>query len=215
VPIEVVGIVEGIREGPLDAAIPPVLYLPFNQSTDYYFSVVVRTSQDERPLLPALTATIHRIDPGILTVRGMAMNDRINNSQSAYLHRSLAWLVGGFAALALLLGVVGLYGVIDCSVSQRSREVGIRMALGAQPRSVYLLILREAGWLTALGIGMGLAGSAAAASLMRGLLFGVRSWDGATLAAVAAVLGIAALTASFIPARRAASVNPVEALRSE
>jgi ABC-type antimicrobial peptide transport system permease subunit len=89
------------------------------------------------------------------------------------------------------------------------------MALGAQPRSVYLLILREAGWLTALGIGMGLAGSAAAASLMRGLLFGVRSWDGATLAAVAAVLGIAALTASFIPARRAASVNPVEALRSE
>ena len=102
-PIEVVGIVEGIREGPLDAAIPPVLYLPFNQSTDYYFSVVVRTSQDERPLLPALTATIHRIDPGILTVRGMAMNDRINNSQSAYLHRSLAWLVGGFAALALSL----------------------------------------------------------------------------------------------------------------
>jgi ABC-type antimicrobial peptide transport system permease subunit len=123
--------------------------------------------------------------------------------------------VGGFAALALLLGVVGLYGVIAYSVSQRSREIGIRMALGAQPHSVYRLILREAGWLTAMGIGMGLAGSVAAASLMRGLLFGVRSWDVATLAAVAAVLGIAALTASFIPARRAASVNPLEALRSE
>jgi predicted permease len=215
VPIEVVGIVGDIREGPLDSAIPPVLYIPFNQNTDYYFSLVVRTSQDERPLLPALTATIHRIDPGILTVGGMAMNDRINSSQSAYLHRSLAWLVGGFAALALLLGVVGLYGVIAYSVSQRSREIGIRMALGAQPRSVYRLILSEAGWLTAMGIGMGMAGSVAAASLMRGLLFGVRSWDVATLAAVAAVLGIAALTASFIPARRAASVNPVEALRSE
>jgi predicted permease len=214
-PMEIVGIVEDIREGPLDAAIPPVLYVPFNQDADTFFGLVVRTSQDERPLLPALAATIHQIDPGIVTVRGMTMTVRINDSQSAYLHRSAAWLVGGFAALALLLGVVGLYGVIAYSVSQRSREIGIRMALGAQPRSVYRLILKEAGWLIAFGVTIGSVCSVAAATLMRGLLFSVRSWDAPTLAGVAALLAVSALLASFIPARRAASVNPVDALRSE
>ena len=89
------------------------------------------------------------------------------------------------------------------------------MALGAQPSAVYRLILKEAGWLTAVGIVAGLVCSVAAATLMRGLLFGVRSWDVPTLAAVAGVLGIAALLASFLPARRAASVNPVDALRAE
>jgi predicted permease len=214
-PIEIVGIVEDIREGPLDAAIPPVLYVPFNQDTDSSFGLVVRTSQDERPLLPALAAAVHKIDSGIVTVRGTTMTVKINASQSAYLHRSAAWLVGGFAALALLLGVVGLYGVIAYSVSQRSREIGIRMALGAQPSSVYQLILKEAGWLTAFGVIIGSVCSVAAATLMRGLLFGVRSWDAPTLAAVAGLLAVSALLASFIPARRAASVNPVEALRAE
>ncbi len=215
VPVEIVGIVEDIREGPLDAAIPPVVYFPFNQNTDSYLGIVVRTTQAERSLLPALAATIREIDPGIVTVGGMTMAERINDSASAYIHRSLTWLVGGFAALALLLGVVGLYGVVAYSVSRRNREIGIRMALGAQPRSVYRLILKEAGWLTSFGILMGLVCSVAAATLMRGLLFGVRSWDLATLAGVAGVLGISALAASFIPARRAASVNPIEALRAE
>ena len=214
-PMEIVGIVEDIREGPLDVAIPPILYASFNQNPDDYFSLVVRTVQSEGALLPAIRATIHRIDPDIVSLGGATMTARINDSQSAYLHRSLAWLVGGFAALALLLGVVGLYGVIAYSVSQRAREIGIRMALGAQAGSVYRLILKEAGWLTALGIGLGLAGSVAAATLMRGLLFGVGSWDAATLASVAGILGVAALLASFIPARRAASVNPVDALRAE
>jgi predicted permease len=213
--IEIVGVVEDIREGPLDAPIPPVLYIPFTQSTDDYFSLVVRTARDEHSLVPALRTAIHQVNPEIVPIGGATMIDLINDSQSAYLHRSLAWLVGGFAALALLLGVVGLYGVIAYSVSQRSREIGIRMALGAQAGSVYRLILKEAGWLILVGIGMGLAGSIGAATLMRGLLFGVRSWDAATLASVAAILAIAALAASFIPARRAASVNPVDALRAE
>jgi predicted permease len=212
---QIVGIVDDIREGPLDAPIPPVLYLPFDQSPDNDFALVVRTSRDERPLVPLLAATIRAIDPAIVPLKGMTMTAKIQDSPSAYLHRSLAWLVGGFAAMALLLGVVGLYGVVAYSVSRRSREIGIRIALGAQSRSIYELILREAGRLIALGIAIGVACSVGAARLMRGVLFGVRSWDVPTLAAVAGVLATAALLATLIPARRAASVNPVESLRAE
>jgi macrolide transport system ATP-binding/permease protein len=123
--------------------------------------------------------------------------------------------VGGFAAIALLLGVVGLYGVIAYSVSQRTREIGVRIALGAQRRSVYQLILKEAGGLAAAGIVIGLACSVGAASLIRKLLFGTPPWDIPTLVAVAIVLGMSALLASYIPARRAASLDPIEALRAE
>ena len=214
-PTEIVGLVGDIREGPLDIVIPPVLYIPFFQSTDNYLGLMVRTAQPAPSLLPALAATIRKLDPAIAPVGGMTMIDRINDSPAAYLHRSSAWLVSAFAGVALLLGVVGLYGVIAYSVSRRNREIGVRMALGAQPRAIYRLILKEAWWLIVFGISAGLALSLAAATLMRGLLFGVRSWDVPTLGAVAAVLAVAALLASFIPARRAASVNPVEALRAE
>jgi predicted permease len=214
-PIEIVGIVEDIREGPLDVEIPPVLYIPFQQSPDRYFSLVVRTRQEEHALLPALAATMRRIDPGIVTDGGKSMTDKIDDSPSVYILRSSVWLVGGFAVLALLLGVVGIYGVIAYSVSQRTREIGVRMALGAEPGSVYRLIMREAAWLAAVGIGAGLACSVAALRLIRGLLFGVEPWDVPTLAAVAALLAVAAMSASYFPARRAASVDPVEALRAE
>jgi macrolide transport system ATP-binding/permease protein len=215
VPMEIVGIVEDIREGPLDADIPPVMYRPFNQSTDDSFSLVVRTSQAEAALIPAIAASLKKLDGRLVTSRGTTMKERIQDSPSAYLHRTSAWIVAGFASLAMLLGVVGLYGVVAYSVGQRTREIGVRMALGAEPNSVYRLILGEAGWLTGIGIVLGLVLSVAAASAMRGLLFGVRSWDVPTLASVAVVLALAALAASFIPARRAAGINPVEALRAE
>jgi predicted permease len=212
---QIVGIVDDIREGPLDAPIPPVLYIPFDQNPDNGFSLVVRTAQDERPLIPLLAAAIREIDPAIVPLKGMTMAAKIQDSTSAYVHRSLAWLVGAFAAMALLLGVVGLYGVVAYSVSQRNREIGIRIALGARPRSIYQLILREAGLLIAFGIVVGAGCSVAAAGLMQGLLFGVKSWDLPTLAAVAGLLSMAALLATLMPARRAASVNPVESLRAE
>jgi predicted permease len=215
VTIPIVGVVDDIREGPLDAPIPPVLYFPFDQRGDSYFALVVRASGDEQPLLPAIAAAIRKIDAGIVPRGGMTMAGRIQDSQSAYLHRSLAWLVGGFALLALLLSVIGLYGVVAYSVSQRNREIGIRMALGAQPRSIYVLVLSEAARLIGLGTAIGMVSAVAAAGLMHGLLFGVRSWDVPTLAGVAVVLGVAALVASIVPAHRAASVNPVESLRAE
>jgi macrolide transport system ATP-binding/permease protein len=162
-----------------------------------------------------MAGAIRKIDRGIVTRDGMTMRERIQDSDSAYMHRSLAWLVGAFAAVALLLSVVGLYGVVAYSVSQRHREIGIRTALGASRGSIYKMILSEAGRLIGVGAAAGIGASIGAAGLMSGLLFGVRSWDAPTLAMVAGILGTIALLATLIPARRAASVDPVESLRAE
>ena len=141
----------------------------------------------------------HSIDPGLGLVDPSTMNEYMRSSPTAYLHKSSAWLVGGFASVALVLAVVGLYGVIAYSVAQRTREIGVRMALGAPRGSVYAMVLKEAGWLTAIGIALGLVASVGAATLIRKLLFGTAAWDAATLASVAIVLGGAAMLASFLP----------------
>jgi macrolide transport system ATP-binding/permease protein len=214
-PMQVVGIVEDIKEGALDESTWPTLYVAYNQDPDDHFTLVVRTSNNEQALLPALAAAIHRFNPGIATFDPRTMRARIDNTPAAYLRRCSAWLVGGFALLALLLGAAGLYGVIAYSVSRRTREIGVRMALGAQRATVYRLIMAEAGWLITAGIAIGLVCALAAANLLRDLLFGVRAADPEILAAVAAVLAVAALLATYIPARRAATVNPVDALRAE
>ena len=212
---EVVGVVEDVRESTLDTDTWPTIYYPFNQSTDNNFSLVIRTSQDESSVFMSAIGAIRQIDPEIGLMNEATMNQKISDSQTAYLHRSSAWLVGGFATVALMLSVVGLYGIIAYSVSQRTREIGVRMALGAQRGSVLQLILKEAGRLTAGGLVLGIVCSLAAATLMSKLLFDVRSWDMPTLAAVAVLLSLAALLASYIPARRASKVDPMVALRYE
>ncbi len=211
----IIGVVEDIRDGALDDEVWPAEYHPFNQDPNNYFALMVRTSQKPEAVLPSLGPAIHRLDPDLGSSNEATMHGLIDSSTPAYLHRSSVWLTGGFAVTALLLGVVGLYGVVAYSVSQRTREIGVRMALGAENAAVYRLILKDAGWMATVGIALGAAASIGAAELARKLLFRVSSWDVPTLAVVAAVLGAAALAASFMPARRAASVNPVEALRSE
>jgi len=213
--MEIVGVVDDIKEGPLDQTTNATMYVPFDQEPDRRFYVIVRTSKAEESVLPVLAGAIHQIDSGLMFSGEDTMTGRIHNSPSAYLHRSSAWLVGGFAAIALLLSVVGLYGVVAYSVSQRTREIGVRMALGAQRSIVCRLILGEAGWLAALGILAGLICSIGAATLMRKLLFGVQVWDVPTLFAMTLILAACILLASYLPARRAASVNPIEALRAE
>jgi macrolide transport system ATP-binding/permease protein len=214
-PIEIIGVVEDVKEVNLEDLNWGALYVPNGQNPHVWPSILVRTSQPEALLFRQVPAVIHRIDPLITVSTGVTMTERINQSPSAYLHSSAAWLVGSFASAALVLGIVGFYGVVAYSVGQRTREIGLRMAMGAQRGTVYKLILGEAGRLTAIGVALGLLGSLGAATLLRSMLFGVRSWDPPTLIAAALVLVAGAVLASFMPARRAASMNPVKALRTE
>jgi macrolide transport system ATP-binding/permease protein len=214
-PKEVVGIVADIKEGPLDASTRPALYAPLAQASDGRFFVVARSSSDEQDTLSIVISAVRHIDPNLTLSQATMMSQRIHDSPAASLHRSSAWLVGSFAAIALLLGTVGLYGVISYSVSQRTREIGVRIALGAHRGSVHRLILLEAGRLTCAGLSAGLVGSMVAGMFMRNLLFGVRVWDGSIFGAVSAVLAACALLASYLPARRAARIEPMQALRNE
>jgi macrolide transport system ATP-binding/permease protein len=213
--MELVGVVDDIKEGPIQNSNLPVLYVPFEQNPVDWFAILVRTSIKEQTVLTAIAPTVHDIDRDISVSNVATMTAQINNSPAAYFHRSAAWLVGSFASAALVLGVVGLYGVVAYSVSQRTREIGVRMALGARPTSVYQLILGEVSGLVAAGTILGITGSLFAARLIRGLFFGMSSWDIQTITVVSAVLTVVSLFASYLPARRAASVSPVEALRSE
>jgi len=212
---EIVGVVDDVREGALNQEIWPAVYLPIAQSPDTDFAVVVRTTQDPGAIIPSLTAAIRGVDRDLGIFGEAVLAQRIASSPAAYLQRSSAWLVGSFAAVALVLGVVGLYGVVAYSAGQRTREMGVRMALGAGRASVYRLILREAGGLALVGIVVGLIGAVAVGTLMRKLLFDTPPWDAPTLIAVASLLAGAALVASLIPARRAARVDPIHALRTE
>jgi ABC-type antimicrobial peptide transport system permease subunit len=212
---QIIGVIADVREGALDAEIWPAEYEAMYQGPYDFFSMAVRTAQDEKSVLPSLVSTLHQVDPNLGVYGEQTMQQQMNSTPTALMHRFSTWLVGGFAVIALVLSVVGLYGVIAYSVSQRTREIGVRMALGAQRASVYQMVMRQAGWLTLIGVGAGLVCAIGASMLMRKVLFGVAAWDASTLAGVAAVLGFASLLASFLPARRAASVNPCDALRAE
>jgi predicted permease len=212
---QVVGVVDDVREGGLNDPVRAAIYFPVNQSPSNYFFLVVRITQDPTATLPALVATIQKLKLGIGVRNEFSMSEHIHDGSAYYLHSSAAWFVGAFAGCALLLGVIGLYGVTAYSVSQRTCEIGIRMALGAQRSSIGRLILGEATSLVLLGLVFGITASILAGRLLRSFLFGVRFWDLPVLAIVSATLSAAALIAAWIPARRAASVDPVQSLRTE
>jgi macrolide transport system ATP-binding/permease protein len=214
-PMEIVGIVDDVKESPVDKETPPTVYVAFAQDPTTSFTIVARTGHDERAMLPVVAATVRRMDASVVTFNARTVTDIIDQSPATYTRRAAAWLAGGFAMTAWVLAIVGLYGVIAFSVGQRTREIGVRMALGAERATVLGLVLAEAGRLTAFGLIGGLAAAIGAGLLMRSLLFQVEAWDLSTLVIVALALGGSAMVACYVPARRAASVNPTEALRAE
>jgi predicted permease len=175
--------------------------------------LVIRTASDPLAIVAAVRDVIRNVDPNLPVTRVMTMDGLLSDSVSP--RRFSAALIGIFAALALLLAVVGIYGVMSYTVSQRTQEIGVRMALGAQVDHVRGMILGQTLKLTLLGVGIGLAGSFVVARFLASLLFGVGTYDPITFLGVALLLTAVALAASYIPARRAMRVDPIVALRYE
>ena len=175
--------------------------------------LVIRTASDPVTVAAAATDVIHRADASLPVTHVMTMDALLSGSVSP--RRFSAVLIGAFAALALVLAAVGIYGVMSYTVSQRTQEIGIRMALGAQPGDVQAMILGHSAKLTLLGVGLGLAGSFALVRFLTSLLFGVGAYDAVTFIGVSVLLAVVAMAAAYVPARRAVRVDPLVALRYE
>jgi putative ABC transport system permease protein len=207
----VVGIIKDIKSDGLDIDGVPHIYVSTYQDNGKRLSVVLQTSLPATQLEPQIRHEIQSIDPGLPVFGVSSMNDVLDRSLAS--RRFSADLVGGFAGLALLLASIGIYGLMAYIVGQRSREIGIRMALGARRDDILRMFLRKGVALAGVGIVAGLVFSASTASMMASLLYGVRPHDPAVFLIVPLLLlGVAAL-ASYLPARRATKVNPIVALR--
>lgn len=211
--IEIVGIVNDTRDSTLNAAPKPQLFLPLGQHPTDDISFYLRTSNEPVALAPAVKSQIWTLDHDQPIANLETMDVTI--SQNVAEPRFRMFLFGLFAGLGLALALIGIYGVISYSVSHRTREIGIRMALGAQPQDVMRNVLWDGLRLTFAGLATGLVASIALTRLMRSLLFEVKPTDPLTLAAVAILLAVVALLACYIPARRAMRVDPMVALRYE
>jgi len=207
----VVGVVGNIRGETLEADAQPEIYRPFLQAVTGSMTVVARTGGDPAPLVEALQRKVWEVDPRQPVFRALPLSDLV--AESTAQRRFYTALIGLFAALALVLAAVGLYGVISYSVSQRTQEIGIRMTLGARSWDVQSLVLLRGALLVAAGVLLGLLGGSALARGISGFLFGVSALDPATFGWVSAGLAAVALLACWLPARRAARLDPVRALR--
>jgi predicted permease len=208
----VVGVLQDVRQS-LAGEVSPAVYLPFEQSPFPRMSLVIRSQVPPESLARAVREQVEAIDKD-LPVYEVETMDSVMAGETAS-QKFNAYLLGFFAGLAVLLAAVGIYGVMAYAVSQRTREIGIRMALGAAPSQVRGMMLRQGMWLTLMGIMCGLAASFALTRLMRNLLYGIKPTDPVTFAGVSAILLVVAMVACWIPARRATRVNPTIALRYE
>jgi predicted permease len=212
-PREIVGVVADVKQSALAEKAQPEMYTPFPQTPWPFMSLVVRTPGDPAAMAGSLRSKIVKVDPDQPVGKVKAVTEYVANAVAT--PRFTATLVGSFATLALLLAGFGLFSVMAYSVAQRRREIGIRMALGAQAADVRSLVVSQALRLGALGLGVGLVGAIAAGRVIATLLFGVSPSDPITFAGVCALLIAVLAAAAYLPARRATRVDPVVALRAE
>jgi predicted permease len=212
-PVEVVGIARDGKYSSISEAPKAFMYLPLQQAYRADVVLLMKTQGDPAAVVPLLHETMRALDANIslFDVRTIAEHLEI----SVFLQRMIASLLGAFGALALLLSTVGLYGVIAAIAAQRTPEIGMRMALGATRRDIVSLILKQAMGMTATGVGVGLAGAFGVTRLFKSLMVGVSTTDGMSFAGTTLLLVLVALAASYIPARRAAAIDPLQALRNE
>jgi putative ABC transport system permease protein len=212
-PSEIIGICGAIHQSGLDSEAKPNVYWPMPELTYSRMTLLVRTANDPAALVPAIGRELREIDPDLPMASVATMEQLLGDSLARA--RFTMWLLGVFAAVALALTAVGIYGVISYSVAQRTHEIGIRMALGAQRWNVLSLILRQGARLIIAGVSLGVASALALTRLMSSLLYGVGATDPATFAAVVFALLAVAFFASYIPARYATRVSPIIALRRQ
>jgi predicted permease len=215
----IVGVVGDVRHRGLDAEPRPEIYLPHAQfpagtgTPLRNLRIALRTEGDPAALVAPLRAALAELDPDIPLTEVQTMEEAMGAWAAE--RRLTMLLVAGFALLALTLGAVGVYGVMAHLVAQRTKEIGIRIALGAIPREILGLVLSQGAWLAGLGIAAGLLGALGATRLLAGLLYGVAPTDAVTFVATAVALAAVAVVASLLPAVRAVRTDPVDALRSE
>jgi putative ABC transport system permease protein len=211
--IQIVGVVADTRQLGLNQPPPPLLYVPYDFFVLPFTTVAVRTALPHPAVVSLLKAQLAAVDPDLAFADIKPLKTEILSSLAS--ERFFAALIGAFALLALALASVGVSGLISYTVTQRTREIGIRIALGASPRQVLAMILRQGLAPALVGIGAGLAGAVFAMRLLEAFLFGIGTADPVTLAAVALLLLIVAAAATYVPSRRALRVDPVVALRAE
>jgi len=211
--LEVVGVVRDSKYQTLGETPRSYVYLPLQQSYDPKMTLVVRTTGEPRAMTPVVREQIRALNANLPIADVQTLRDQIE--LTLFPSRIAAWTLGGFGLLALLLAGIGIYGVVSYGAAQRTREIGVRMALGAKERDVLRLVLWDGLIVIGAGLAIGLLLAAAATRLVAAFLYGVGATDPLTFVIVPLLLGVVALVASYIPARRAVKVDPLVALRYE
>jgi putative ABC transport system permease protein len=212
-PAEIIGVVGNVRYDSLVDESPPAVYFPHPDLAYSFMTLVVRTDGEPAAIAPAIQREIRTLDPNQPVSDLRTMNQVMSEWVSRSRFNTL--LLGLFAGLATLLSAVGIFGVMNYSVALRTRELGLRLAVGAQPRQVLLLVLKQGLLLTIAGVILGLAAAFALTRLLSGLLFGVAAVDVTTFATISLLLVVVSLLACYLPARRAMRIDPLTALRYE